>query len=116
MGQIPTSSSLMTRILTTYWQPPFRSMPCRSGFHAFRQNDSSFFLIAAFRAVLARRCSTSLPSHAICVLRRLASLNFPGMDELSLPHRAPAWEHGRYGHGLLTHFLLEALRGPPELV
>ena len=28
----------------------------------------------------------------------------------------PAWEHGRYGHGLLTHFLLEALRGPAELV
>jgi helicase len=28
----------------------------------------------------------------------------------------PAWEHGRCGHGLLTYFLLEALRGPPELV
>jgi hypothetical protein len=28
----------------------------------------------------------------------------------------PAWEHGRYGHGLLTYFLIEALRGPAELV
>ena len=28
----------------------------------------------------------------------------------------PAWEHGRYGHGLLTYFLMEALRGPAELL
>jgi helicase len=28
----------------------------------------------------------------------------------------PAWEHGRYGHGLLTYFLMEAMRGPAELV
>jgi helicase len=28
----------------------------------------------------------------------------------------PAWEQGRYGHGLLTYFLIEALRGPAELV
>lgn len=28
----------------------------------------------------------------------------------------PAWEHYRYGHGLLTHFLIEALRGPTELL
>jgi helicase len=28
----------------------------------------------------------------------------------------PAWEHGRYGHGLLTYFLMEGLRGPAELV
>lgn len=28
----------------------------------------------------------------------------------------PAWEYGRYGHGLLTYFLMEALRGPAELV
>ncbi|MGX7006171.1 DEAD/DEAH box helicase [Caballeronia sp. KNU42] len=27
-----------------------------------------------------------------------------------------AWEHGRYGHGLLTYFLMEALRGPAELI
>jgi helicase len=27
-----------------------------------------------------------------------------------------AWEHARYGHGLLTYFLIEALRGPEELV
>jgi helicase len=28
----------------------------------------------------------------------------------------PAWEHGRYGHGLLTYFLMDALRGPAELL
>jgi helicase len=28
----------------------------------------------------------------------------------------PAWEHGRYGHGLLTYFLMEGLLGPAELV
>ena len=28
----------------------------------------------------------------------------------------PAWEHSRYGHGLLTYFLIEALRGPGELI
>lgn len=26
----------------------------------------------------------------------------------------PAWENGRYGHGLLTYFLMEALRGADE--
>lgn len=28
----------------------------------------------------------------------------------------PAWEGQRYGHGLLTYFLIEALRGPAELL
>jgi replicative superfamily II helicase len=28
----------------------------------------------------------------------------------------PAWEHGRYGHGLLTYFLIEGLRGPTDVV
>jgi helicase len=27
----------------------------------------------------------------------------------------PAWEYARYGHGLLSHHLLEALQGPPEV-
>jgi helicase len=27
-----------------------------------------------------------------------------------------AWEYVRYGHGLLTYFLIEALRGPAELI
>lgn len=28
----------------------------------------------------------------------------------------PAYEHGRYGHGFLTYFLLEALRGTEEII
>ena len=28
----------------------------------------------------------------------------------------PAYEHGRYGHGFLTYFLIEALRGAEEVV
>lgn len=27
-----------------------------------------------------------------------------------------AWEHSRYRHGLLTHFIIEALQGPPEIM